>query len=76
MNCRKVREARFLYVDNEMEAELVVSFRHHLDLCPGCARQVERTLQLLALVREHCRRASAPERLRQRILISFPHRKG
>jgi mycothiol system anti-sigma-R factor len=75
MNCRRVREALFLYVDNELEAELVVSLRHHLDLCPGCARQIEHTLRLLTLVRERCRRASAPERLRQRILVSFPHRK-
>jgi mycothiol system anti-sigma-R factor len=75
MNCRRVREAVFLYVDNEMEAELVVSFRDHLDLCPGCTRQIEYTLRLLSLVREHCRRATAPEQLRQRILVSFPHRK-
>lgn len=74
MNCRKVRETVFLYADNELEANLVVSFRRHIELCPHCAREIEHALRLLSLVRQRCRRATAPERLRQRILINFPHR--
>jgi mycothiol system anti-sigma-R factor len=76
MNCRKVRETLFLYADNEMEADLVISFRRHVEICPACAREIERALRLLSLVRQRCHRAPAPERLRQRILVSFPHRKA
>lgn len=75
MNCRKVREVLFLYTDNEMEQELRISFREHLDLCPSCARRIDAARVLLNLIRDRCARESAPERLRRRILTSFPHRR-
>lgn len=75
MNCRKVREVTFLYTDNEAGDELRISIREHLELCPECAAQIERARQLLALLRERTRRMPAPERLRRRILVSFPHRR-
>ncbi len=74
MNCRKVREVVFLYTDNEMEEELLISFREHMDNCPPCAKALNRTERLLLLVRKRCSRAAAPKRLRERILTSFPHR--
>ena len=74
MDCRKVREVVFLYTDNEMEEELLISFREHMDRCPGCAREIHRTERLLMLVRKRCSRQTAPARLRERILTSFPHR--
>ncbi len=76
MNCRKVREVVFLYTDNEMEEELLISFREHMDGCPPCARAIDRTERLLLLVRRRCSREAAPERLRERILSSFPHRRN
>lgn len=75
MNCRKVRKTVYLYVDNEMDGELLVSFRRHLEVCPGCAREIEYTVHLLTVVRKRCTRAAAPEHLRRRILTSFPHRR-
>jgi mycothiol system anti-sigma-R factor len=75
MDCRRVHEVVFLYADNEMEDDLVVDFQQHLELCPHCARRLEEARRLLILLRERCLRASAPERLRQRILTSFPHRR-
>jgi len=75
MDCRRFSEVVFLYTDNEMEEELLVEFRQHRDLCPGCARRIDYTRRLLTLLRERCRRASAPESLRRRILINLPHRR-
>lgn len=75
MNCRKVREIMFLYTDNEMGEELLVSFREHLDLCPPCARRIDRAVQLITIVRERCTRTAAPPHLRHRILTSLPHRR-
>ena len=74
MDCRQVTEVMFLFADNEMEEDLLVVFRAHLDGCPPCARQMDYTRQLLALVRERCCRQQAPRHLRERILMSLPHR--
>ena len=75
MDCRRVREVVFLYTDNEMEEELLISFKEHLDHCPQCAHRATRAARLLLLVRKRCHRQSAPDGLRERILTSFPHRR-
>ena len=71
MNCRKVRRTVYLYVDNEMEGELLISFRQHLEICPPCAREIDFAVRVLSLVRRSCAPAAAPERLRQRIRASL-----
>jgi len=68
MDCRKVREVVFVYTDNEMEGDLLISFREHVALCPECRRQTVYAQRLVAVVRRRCARAAAPEQLRQRIL--------
>lgn len=75
MKCSKVREVVFLYTDNEMEEELLIAFREHLVICPECARRLDYTRRVLTVLRSRCARARAPERLRQRILTSLPHRR-
>lgn len=75
MDCKRAREVVFLFVDNEMEEDLVVDFRTHLADCPLCAERIDYTLRLLAIVRERCVRERAPERLRVRILSHLPHRR-
>lgn len=75
MDCRKVREVLFLYTDKEMEEELLISFREHMENCPPCAQQITRTERILLLVRKRCHRQQAPASLRERILTSFPHRR-
>ena len=75
MECREVREVVFLYTDNEMGEELLISFRRHLELCPRCAARISRAETLVRIVRQRCVRAAAPDRLRRRILTSFPHRR-
>ena len=73
MDCRKVREVVFLYADNEMEGDLLISFREHVTICPECARQAVYAERLIMVVRKRCSRAVAPERLRRRILSSLRH---
>ncbi len=76
MDCSKFEEIVFLYSDNQLEQELVVLYRQHIDLCPECARRAAYTSRLLSLLRQRCGRATAPARLRRRILASLPHRSG
>jgi mycothiol system anti-sigma-R factor len=76
MDCREVNEALFLFFDNELEEALLTTFRDHVDGCSDCAKRVDYTRKLLLIVRQRCIRCSAPDRLRQRILVSLPHRRG
>lgn len=66
----------FLFFDDQLEEDLLSPFRDHVDGCSSCAEKLDYTRKLLVLVRERCSciRRSAPDHLRQRILISFPHR--
>ena len=76
MDCSRFEEIVFLYSDNQLEQELVVFYRRHIDLCPACARRAAYTDRLLGILRQRCERATAPDRLRRRILASLPHRDG
>jgi mycothiol system anti-sigma-R factor len=76
MDCKEVRETLFLFVDNEMEAPLLISFRDHVAKCPGCAQKMDYTRKLLWLVRERCVRCTASQTLRLRILTNLPHRRN
>jgi mycothiol system anti-sigma-R factor len=68
MSCQHNRQIVFLYVDNELENTLVVSFREHLAQCPRCAREEEYVRRFVTLVRARCCRSAAPATLRERIL--------
>lgn len=74
MDCSRFEELLFLYTDDQLEQEVVVSYRRHIELCPECARRAAYTQRFLTVVRRRCVRAPAPERLRRRILASLPHR--
>ena len=74
MDCTRFEEILFLYTDDQLEAEVVVTYRRHMELCPECARRAAYTQRLLMVMRQRCRRTVAPESLRQRILASLPHR--
>ena len=76
MDCRQVKEAMFLFFDGEMDDTLRAPFRDHVDGCGDCAQHLDYTGKLLLLVRERCVRRAAPARLRERILVSFPHRQA
>lgn len=74
MDCAKCEEVIFLYADDQLEQEVVVHYHRHIEVCPTCARRAAYTIRLLTVVRTRCRRASAPERLRRRIVASLRHR--
>jgi mycothiol system anti-sigma-R factor len=74
MDCKEVSETLFLFVDNEMDQDLLPPFHDHMARCPGCAQKMHYTRKLLWIVRERCIRCVAPRTLRQRILTSLPHR--
>lgn len=71
MNCKRASEMMFLFCDDEMEDDLVSPFRHHLDGCGHCAQRMDYTRRFLGLLRSRCTRHSAPDSLRERILISL-----
>jgi len=73
MDCKRVRQVIFLYVDNEMGEELHVAFEQHMSVCPHCAQHIESTQRWLTLVKRRCSRVQAPESLRRRILTSLRH---
>jgi len=75
MDCRKFKQVVFLFTDNEMEGDLLVSFRAHRERCPGCAEEVESARRFVLLIRRRCRRTAASDQLRTKILASFAHRK-
>lgn len=75
MNCKRVAEVIFLYVDDEqMEANLKDPFRQHLERCPPCKQRAVFIRRLFVVFRTRCTRYAAPPRLRKRILSSLPHR--
>lgn len=76
-DCKKIHEELvFLYADNEMGQEMLVAFKRHLAVCPGCAQDAQFIQKFLMIVRQRCARASAPNSLRERILAALPHRQG
>lgn len=76
MDCKEVCETVFLFVDNEMGDDLQISFRDHVERCPGCADRMNYTRKFLFVIRERCTRCCAPDTLRHRILTSMPHRRS
>lgn len=69
MDCKRVHEVMYMFIDDEMDDDLLPTFRSHVDGCPPCSRRMLFTRKLLSTVRERCVRHAAPERLRSRILL-------
>ena len=41
-DCKKIHEELvFLYADNEMGQEMLVTFQRHIADCPGCAAEMD-----------------------------------
>ncbi len=76
MKCRQVTEELiFLFADNELGGELLVSYRRHVSDCPHCAAEERYARFFLGLVRQPTIRRPAPSGLRSKILAGFPHRR-
>lgn len=75
VDCKKIREWVFLYVDHEMREEMLLTFRQHISECPHCAKTKLCTETILTIVRKRAVRQRAPGELKKRILASLPHRR-
>lgn len=73
MDCKRVKQVIFLYVDNEMGEEVHLAFEEHMSECSHCAERIENTRRWLTVFRRSCLRVQAPESLRRRILTSLRH---
>lgn len=76
MNCKRFREVMIRVVDNEITQEVCLTVEEHVGTCPKCAAELEHYRRLKILLRERCAPTRAPSSLREKILTSFPHRRG
>lgn len=74
MNCKKVREIMFLVTDEDLDQEVILSFREHLSICPRCEKRSQYANKLLVVFRQRCTRTNAPQELRQKILANLSTR--
>lgn len=77
MDCKKIKEELvFLFIDQEMGRDLVISYKSHVSSCPECARQERSTAYFVSLLRRCNLRCEVPSRLRGKILSGLPHRRS
>ena len=66
LNCEKVLQEVWVYLDGEMNEGDLVHFREHVELCRACFTRIEFERTLRISIREktnHC----CPDRLKQRV---------
>lgn len=68
MQEKSLRELAYLYLDDEMDAETLSSFRVRIETCLKTQQETSYCMQLLTLIRQRCPRQKAPRRLRRRII--------
>ncbi|MCH9649100.1 MAG: zf-HC2 domain-containing protein [Deltaproteobacteria bacterium] len=71
MDCSRIKDAIYLFLDNEMGEEVASEFENHLASCPSCARRRDFTTRWLVQVRRRAVRLCAPDSLRQKVLRSL-----
>lgn len=76
MDCKRVREAIYLFIDGEMEDGLKKPFERHLECCESCDHRATYTQRVLVIFRERCVRHHASNRLRERILMTLHRSPG
>lgn len=75
MDCKKIKEELvFLFIDNEMGQDLVISYKSHVSRCPECARHERIAACFVSLLRKRNLRCEVPSKLRGKILSGLPHR--
>jgi mycothiol system anti-sigma-R factor len=68
VDCRKVLDAVFLYLDGEVGGDLKDLIRAHLDACSPCLREFGVEHEVKMLVARRCGGERAPESLRLSVL--------
>jgi len=69
VDCSEVIEQVYLYLDGEIEEVDRAQVRQHLDECAPCLRQYGIENEVKALVARCCGDDTAPDGLRQRLLV-------
>jgi mycothiol system anti-sigma-R factor len=69
VDCREVLERVYLYLDGEIEDDDCARIREHLDECAPCLREFGIEQEVKALVARSCGCETAPETLRQRVMV-------
>jgi mycothiol system anti-sigma-R factor len=67
--CTEVIEQVYLYLDGEIDDEGRSKVREHLDECAPCLRQFGLEQDVKALVARCCGGDTAPDALKQRLMI-------
>ncbi len=70
-DCGEVLDRVYEYLDGEMTDIDVDKIRQHLDECGPCLREYDLDVALKALLRRSCACESAPDALRQRIMVKI-----
>ncbi|WP_250281793.1 MULTISPECIES: mycothiol system anti-sigma-R factor [unclassified Frankia] len=68
VDCRKILEAVYLYLDGEIDFEHKHLVRSHLDECSPCLREFGVEHEVKLLVARRCGGERAPESLRESVL--------
>ncbi len=68
IDCRKILDAVFLYLDGEVDAGQKHLIRAHLDECSPCLREFGVEQEVRMLVARKCGGERAPESLRLSVL--------
>jgi len=67
LDCSDVVEAVYLYIDGELEADVIDNIRSHLDECSPCLREYGIEQEVKALISRSCCE-TAPDALRASIV--------
>lgn len=71
LDCRKVLDAVFLYLDGECEGGQHSLIRSHLDECSPCLREFGLEREVKMLVARKCGGERAPDSLRTSVLAKL-----
>jgi len=71
MNCDDIDNALYVYLDSEFAEVEQVDFEAHVQACPRCRGLIAREGRLLESVREAAPRVTAPNGLRERVLLAL-----
>jgi mycothiol system anti-sigma-R factor len=70
-NCGEVLDRVYEYLDGEMTVHDIAKIRQHLEECSPCLSEYDLDVALKALLRRSCACESAPDALRQRIMVKI-----
>lgn len=68
MDCQKVKEFAYQYMDGELQDDVNTQVKAHLDACPLCKMQMEKEQNFDDFLRNHMIKEEAPYALREQVV--------